>query len=1195
MALAHGPLVTAAYLWLVTVSMRVMSAGAGYRYLLTSVAAGDGDRSLSTPLIRYYQEKGTPPGYWIGTGVRGLGDGSLTPGDVVTELQLRRLLGHGHDPMTNEPLGRAFFQFKPLAERIAIRTGALDPGLSPDQRAKRIKDLTAQEKARSSPRTVAGYDYTFSVPKSVSVLWALADVGTQALIVQAHHAAVADVIELLERDVAMTRTGGGGVAQVETRGVVATAFDHYDSRAADPQLHTHVVIANRVQGRDGAWRTLDGRPMHAAVVALSEHYNAVLADTLTRDLGVEWEQRDRGRDRNPAWELAGVGDELVQEFSSRTADIEVEKDRLIAQYVGSHGRRPTQRTVLRLRQQATLATRPDKEVRSLAELTELWRTRAGPLVDAEPVAWASDLVAAGSGRAVLRADDLPHEVIEQVAVAVVERVGDRRPTWRRWNLHAEASRQLMQLRFATTSDREAVVGLVVDAAEQASLRLTPPELASTPEAFRRADGTSVFRPKHGTVYSSAAVFDAEDRLLRLAETRTAPTIDLEVVARAVGHHDGGVVLAADQVLAVEKIATSARVVDVLVGPAGTGKTTTLSGLRRAWEGQVGAGRVIGLAPSATAAEVLAADLGVETETTAKWLHEHRHGRWDLRPGQLVIVDEASLAGTFALATIAAHVEEVGAKLVLVGDWAQLDAVDTSGAFGLLARSRDDAPRLTDARRFVHRWEKSASLSLRLGRPSIVAVYEEYGRVIGGDYDVMLEAAYRAWQADQDAGRVTSLITEDSETVAALNARARNDRVLAGLVADTGVTLADGNRAGQGDIVITRRNERRLSTGRGWVKNGDRWIVTACHLDGAVSVRRAGSTWHGTVTLPAWYVAEHLDLGYAITTHRAEGSTVDNAHAIVRSRSMTREALYVAMTRGRHSNIAYVATDRAQLEDHQKASIEEPTAGDILRAVLQHSGSEISAHETLTAEQDTWGSLAQLVAEYETIAQYAQADHVATMLADAGLDDRQLQTVVDSEAFGSLVTTLRRAWAAGLNPVGVTRQAVLSGRLDDVDDLATLLRYRMQRVADTGGGPRAAAEQQRLIVGLIPRAAGLMAGDLTAALAERGELIERQADAIVDAALSGDEPWVRRCGRRPSESAAERAWTDCVRVVAAYRELHGVSGDDPTGPVPGDDRDRVDYHRAERALREARALQGAPDRSAGVGRQVRGIDAAPRSP
>lgn len=1129
----------------------MLTAGAGYRYLLKSVAAGDGDRSLSTPLTRYYQEKGTPPGFWMGSGVRDLGDWSLSPGDVVTEQQLRRLLGRGHDPLTDEPLGRSFLQFERTADG---------------------------EDPRPRSRSVAGFDYTFSAPKSVSVLWALADLGTQALIMHAHHAAVADVMNLLERDVAMTRTGSGGVAQVETRGVVATAFDHYDSRASDPQLHTHVVIANRVQGRDGRWRTLDGRPMHAAVVALSEHYNAVLADHLTRDLGVGWERRDRGRDRNPAWEITGVGDELVQEFSSRAADIEVAKDRLIEEYINAHGRRPSTRAVLRLRQQATLATRPDKEVRSLAELTALWRARAGELLDADSVVWAVDLVAAGRERAVLRADDLPRDVLGELSAAVVERMGERRSTWRRWNLHAEASRQLMHLRFASTSDREAVIGLVVDAAERNSLRLTPPELTTMPEAFQRADGSSVFRPKFGAVYSSAAVFEAEDRLLRLAETRTAPTVDLDTVARTLGRSAGGVALAPDQVLAVEKIATSARVVDVLVGPAGTGKTTTLAGLRRAWMAEPGTGGVVGLAPSATAAEVLAADLGVEAETTAKWLFEHRNGRWDLRPGQLVILDEASLAGTFALDAIAAHAAEVGAKMVLVGDWAQLDAVDTGGAFGLLTRSRDDAPRLTDARRFIHRWEKSASLQLRRGSTAAINAYEEHGRIVAGDQDAMLEAAYRAWQADRDGGRSTLLISEDGETVAALNARARNDRVLAGDVADDGVTLADGNRAGRGDLVITRRNDRRLAVGRGWVKNGDRWIVTAHHLDGAVTVRRAGRVWPGNVTLPAWYVAEHLDLGYAVTTHRAQGSTVDTAHVIVRSTSMTREALYVAMTRGRQSNVAYVATDQAHLEDHQKIGFDAPTAWYVLQAVLKHSGSELSAHETLTAEQEAWGSIAQLAAEYETIAQHAEADHVVTHFAEAGLTDQQVDEVVSSDAFGSVVAELRRAVAAGLDAAAVARYAVLSGSLDNVADLTTLIRYRIQRLAGTA--PRGEGGARGLIAGLIPTASGAMTRDQALALTELEELIERRADALTAAAIECGEPWLRRCGRRPQEAAAARAWTDHVRVVVAYRDLHGVSADDPLGPMPTTDRARLDFHRASRALHVAQSLLGALERRMG---------------
>jgi conjugative relaxase-like TrwC/TraI family protein len=178
---------------------------------------------------------------------------------------------------------------------------------------------------------VAGYDYTFSVPKSVSVLWGLADAGSQELLVKAHHDAMADVLAFMEREVAVTRVGRNGAAQAEVTGVLATAYDHWDSRAGDPQLHTHVVVSNKVcTAKDGKWRTLDGRPMHAATVAMSELYDGVLADHLTRLFGLGWDTRDRGRNRNPAWEVEGVTEELIAEFYRRTAAIEAEKDRLVA-------------------------------------------------------------------------------------------------------------------------------------------------------------------------------------------------------------------------------------------------------------------------------------------------------------------------------------------------------------------------------------------------------------------------------------------------------------------------------------------------------------------------------------------------------------------------------------------------------------------------------------------------------------------------------------------------------------------------------------------------------------------------------------------------------------------------------------------------------------------------------------------------
>src|ERR1019366_7819769 len=188
------------------------------------------------------------------------------------------------------------------------------------------------------------------------------------------------------------------------------------------------------------------------------------------------------------------------------------------------------------------------------------------------------------------------------------------------------------------------------------------------------------------------------------------------------------VLGPDQSAAVRQIATSGRALDLLVGPAGTGKSTTMAGLRAVWESEYGPGSVRGLAPSAAAAEVLASELGIETENIAKWLFEHRRtlanrqgvasevetARWQLRKDQLVIVDEASLAGTFALDELVTAAENAGAKVLLVGDHAQLTAVEAGGMFAALVRDRGDlVTELSDVRRFHHDWEKRGRVPLRV--------------------------------------------------------------------------------------------------------------------------------------------------------------------------------------------------------------------------------------------------------------------------------------------------------------------------------------------------------------------------------------------------------------------------------------------------------------------------------------------------
>ncbi|MDR2381290.1 MAG: relaxase domain-containing protein, partial [Bifidobacteriaceae bacterium] len=337
-----------------TVSMRVITAGDGYKYVLKSVVAGDGDRSLSTPLTRYYTEVGCPPGRWMGSGIPSLRLDSLHAGDAVTELQLQLLIGQGRNPVTGEDLGRPFLSHRSVRQRVRERAAALDPALSDDERAAAMRQIGDEEAARGTRRTVAGYDYTFSVPKSVSVLWAVADAGTQELIARAHHNAVAQVLDFLEREVVATRIGastrGGPAAQADSAGVLATAYDHWDSRAGDPQLHTHVLVSNKTcTVQDGRWRAVDGRPMHAATVAVSQLFNAALADELARVFGLGWDTRDRGEDRYAAWEVAGVGEDLIAEFSARARDIDHETRRLVAAYAAEHGRQPSDRTIIRLR------------------------------------------------------------------------------------------------------------------------------------------------------------------------------------------------------------------------------------------------------------------------------------------------------------------------------------------------------------------------------------------------------------------------------------------------------------------------------------------------------------------------------------------------------------------------------------------------------------------------------------------------------------------------------------------------------------------------------------------------------------------------------------------------------------------------------------------------------------------------------
>ena len=831
--------------------------------------------------------------------------------------------------------------------------------------------------AHAAPKPVAGFDLTFSVPKSVSVAWALADPATREAVYGAHRAAVERVLRFAEEQVFCSRVGKAGAAQIDLKGVVAAVFDHWDSRAGDPQLHSHVVVLNRAQGVDGKWRTLDSRAVFRSTVALSELYNGVLSDYLTAALGWGWEPVARRHSTVPKYEVAGVPAMLREEFSRRSTAIEDAKNALVDQFARDHGREPTAREVLKLRQTATLATRPGKQVRPLVELVDGWRARAESFLDGVDAGeWVAGLVGRND-LPLLRAGDLDLGMLDDLAAVTLATAGSRRATFTRANLLAEAARQLHGARFATPEDRIAVVAHVTNtAADRAVLLTSTPGPELTGQTRRLRDPV---------VYATVEVLDAETRLLEASRSLDGPAVDPAVAEQALqaavpgeGHP-----LSGDQRDAVRAVVTSPRSVDVLVGAAGTGKTAAMRGVRAAWEAEFGPGSVVGLAPSAAAADVLADAVGIPTENTTKWLTDAatapdraaeleriRQALWraspsretralrdrartlavelhrsTLTPGRLVIVDEASMAATADLDTITTRARDAGAKVVLVGDWAQLSPVGAGGAFRLLASDRDDTPTLHDVRRFRHEWERAASVALRAGDPTAIDTYTAQGRVEGGNREDMLDLLHTAWATDIRAGHTSLMIASDAQTVTDLNDRARATRVRTGEVTSTGVPLASGSTAGVGDLIVTRRNHRGLTTGASWVKNGDQWTVTAVRPDGSLDAVRVDG--RGRATFPAAYVARHVDLGYATTAHRAQGRTVDTAHAYVTTTTL-REPLYVMATRARETNRLYVDTTYDPDAATSHTDPDHRTAADVLRAVVAATGDDRSALLTLAA-------------------------------------------------------------------------------------------------------------------------------------------------------------------------------------------------------------------------------------------------------
>jgi hypothetical protein len=462
---------------------------------------------------------------------------------------------------------------------------------------------------------------------------------------------------------------------------------------------------------------------------------------------------------------------------------------------------------------------------------------------------------------------------------------------------------------------------------------------------------------------------------------------------------------------------------------------------------------------------------------------------------------------------------------------------------------------------------------------------------------MTEAAYNAWRADRDAGLVSVLIAETHEDVTALNGRARADLILnKTLNPDREVELRDGTAAGVGDTIITRQNNRNLRTlaGRDWVRNGDIWTITAVGDDGTITIardygtgatvrddgtiraRRRGRRFGGSIVLPASYVAEHVDLGYAVTAYRAQGVTTDTAHVLVEPTS-TRETFYVAMTRGRHSNHAYVALDRA--DDHAQphpgddrmrpreacstafCSTAEPNS----RRTRPSWPNRNSGAPSLNSPPSTRPSPPQLNTTAGPPSSGAPGSPTNRPRAPSS-PRRSARSPPNSAALKPTITMSMRCCRA-LSPRAGSATPTTS------PPSSTTGSNGRPPVPQARAGP---ASQPRLIAGLIPQAHGVIDAEMRAALDEREVLIEARADAVLDGALTESVPWTKALGAQPNDRRRAATWRKSARVVAAYRDRYRITDDTPLGAPPESAAQKIDAARARAATYRAQAASRGAD-------------------
>jgi conjugative relaxase-like TrwC/TraI family protein len=1230
--------------------MHKLTAGDGYTYLTRQVAAHDATERGRGALADYYSAKGESPGIWMGSGLAGLPKVStLNAGERVSEAQMLALFGEGRHPNATEIEERRIKELvadgasMEAASRIALRetklgnpyrihTGATEfrqavaeafvaqnlaagrkwsAAIDDDQRARIRTDIAQSmfakefgraplderelsgwvaKNSRQKTTAVAGFDVTFSPVKSVSTLWAISPREISEIIEQCHHDASNDAMEWFEKNALFTRLGTDGVQQVEVEGMLAAAFTHRDSRAGEPDLHTHVAISNKVKvaGQD-KWLAVDGRPLHKSMVAISETYNTRLEGYLRERLGVEFADRV-GTDptKRPIREIVGVDTRLTERWSSRSAAISTRRGELAAQFQLDHGREPTAGEMRKLAQRANLETREAKhEPRSLAEQRAAWRQEA-----IEVLGTSHDVSVMVAAASMPRQRTGPVSIDDQWIGACADRalkaVSASRARWQPWHVRAEAARIVRAENVARVDMNEAIDAITNAALDTTrSVRLGPDEDLGEPGPLRRKNGASVYTTEGSQLYTSESMLAAEQRLIDASQQTggravTDLTVDLALLEHAANKFE----LKSSQAQMVRDLATSGRRVHLALAPAGTGKTTAMAVLRSAWEAE--GGTVLGLAPTAAAAAALAKDLSATTDTLNKLTHtlddlDTASGEPVKVPGwfssiddkSLVVIDEAGMASTADLDRVVKFVLDRGGSVRLVGDDQQLASVSSGGVLRDIDATAGSAT-LTDVVRFKDPAEGNASLALRDGNPEAIGFYIDHGRIHVGDVLSAEDQVYSAWQNDRDNGLDAVMLAPTRETARGLNERARADRI-----ASTGsefngpeTVLADGLAASAGDIITTRRNDRRLVIGAtDFVRNGDRWTVDLVHENGALTVHRQSDG--RKLTLPASYVTEHVQLGYARTIHAAQGLTADTCHTIFTG-SESRQLLYVALTRGKLGNHAYLAS-ALDGDDHSMITpdaLAPPTAVDLLTRILARDGAQESATTAGRRLADPAERLALAAPAYDDAVGTA-AENVlgAEALARIDAGAEQLHPgLTEAAAWPVLRKHLATIAVSGDDALAALSAAAKSRELGTAADVAAVLDWRLDH---SGNHSRSSGQ-----LPWLPSIPTALADDPTwgSYLTRRSELVQELSDDISARARSWDSDTAPVWARALLDDA------DLIADLAVWRAARGIADVDlrPTGPEQYAIAHRTHQRRLDRRVEK---VVGSPNAAMATWRQL----------